>query len=60
MAAGTASAPPVAPLPADYDPTVRANLMISYIQGRWHRYAASGFARAPAEHADAQLRLILQ
>jgi TetR/AcrR family transcriptional regulator len=48
------------PLPVDYDPTVRANLLLSYIVGRWHRYVRSGFARNPAEHADAQLRLILQ
>jgi TetR/AcrR family transcriptional regulator len=47
-------------LPADYDPAVRANLLVSYVMGRWHRYAKSGFTRAPAEHADAQLRLILQ
>lgn len=47
-------------LPADYDPAVRANLLVSYVVGRWHRYARSGFTRAPAEHADAQLRLILQ
>jgi TetR/AcrR family transcriptional regulator len=50
----------VAPLPADYDPAMRASLLISYVLGRWHRYAKSGFTRAPAEHADAQLRLILQ
>ncbi|RDV00088.1 nucleoid occlusion factor SlmA [Trinickia dinghuensis] len=49
-----------APLPTDYDPAVRANLLVSYVMGRWHRYAKSGFTRAPAEHADAQLRLILQ
>jgi TetR/AcrR family transcriptional regulator len=49
-----------APLPADYDPVVRANLLVSYVVGRWHRYARSGFTRAPAEHAEAQLRLILQ
>jgi TetR/AcrR family transcriptional regulator len=48
------------PLPPDYDPAVRANLLLSYIVGRWHRYVRSGFARHPAEHADAQLRLILQ
>jgi TetR/AcrR family transcriptional regulator len=48
------------PLPVDYDPAVRANLLLSYIVGRWHRYVRSGFARNPAEHADAQLRLILQ
>jgi TetR/AcrR family transcriptional regulator len=50
----------IAPLPADYDPAVRASLVVSYVLGRWHRYAKSGFTRAPAEHADAQLRLILQ
>ncbi|WP_156883728.1 nucleoid occlusion factor SlmA [Paraburkholderia sp. SOS3] len=48
------------PLPAGYDPAVRANLLLSYIIGRWHRYVRSGFARAPGEHADAQLLLILQ
>jgi TetR/AcrR family transcriptional regulator len=52
--------PAVVPLPTDYDPVVRANLLLSYIVGRWHRYVRSGFARNPAEHADAQLRLILQ
>jgi len=48
------------PLPADYDPVVRANLLLSYIVGRWHRFVRSGFSRAPVEQADAQLRLILQ
>ncbi len=48
------------PLPAGYDPAVRASLLLSYIIGRWHRYVRSGFARMPAEHADAQLLLILQ
>ena len=52
--------PAAVPLQADYDPAVRANLLLSYIVGRWHRYVRSGFARNPAEHADAQLRLILQ
>jgi TetR/AcrR family transcriptional regulator len=47
-------------LPAGYDPGVRANLLLSYIIGRWHRYVRSGFARTPGEHADAQLLLILQ
>ena len=48
------------PLPPDYDPAVRASLLVSYVIGRWHRYARSGFTRVPGEHADAQLRLILQ
>jgi TetR/AcrR family transcriptional regulator len=57
----TAAAPEITvPLPAGYDPAVRANLLLSYIIGRWHRYVRSGFARTPGEHADAQLLLILQ
>jgi TetR/AcrR family transcriptional regulator len=58
----TATAVPeiTVPLPAGYDPAVRANLLLSYIIGRWHRYVRSGFARAPGEQADAQLLLILQ
>ena len=48
------------PLPAGYDPAIRASLLLSYIIGRWHRYVRSGFVRPPAEHADAQLLLILQ
>jgi TetR/AcrR family transcriptional regulator len=47
-------------LPADYDPALRANLVVSYVLGRWQRYARSGFTRKPGEQADAQLRLILQ
>ncbi|SDQ20925.1 transcriptional regulator, TetR family [Paraburkholderia fungorum] len=48
------------PLPAGYDPAIRASLLLSYIIGRWHRYVRSGFVRQPVEHADAQLLLILQ
>ncbi|SEB00059.1 nucleoid occlusion factor SlmA [Paraburkholderia sartisoli] len=48
------------PLPADYDPAVRASLLVSYIIGRWYRFARSGFSRTPGEHAEAQLLLILQ
>jgi len=53
-------ATPAIPLSADYDPVVRASLLLSYIIGRWHRFVRSGFSRAPNEQADAQLRLILQ
>lgn len=61
QANGTAPAQGTAvPLPEDYDPAVRANLLLSYIVGRWHRYVRGGFTRNPAEQADAQLRLILQ
>ena len=48
------------PLPAGYDPAVRAGLLVSYIVGRWHRYARSGFGHAPHEQAEAHLLLILQ
>ncbi|MBN3759963.1 nucleoid occlusion factor SlmA [Burkholderia sp. Ac-20365] len=58
-ASSHASSSPI-PLPADYDPVVRANLLLSYIVGRWHRFVRSGFSRAPVDQADAQLRLILQ
>jgi TetR/AcrR family transcriptional regulator len=59
-AGNEASATGAAALPADYDPSIRASLVVSYVLGRWHRYAKSGFAKPPTEHADAQLRLILQ
>ncbi|KAB0642367.1 nucleoid occlusion factor SlmA [Burkholderia latens] len=49
-----------APLPSDYDPAMRASLVVSYVLGRWHRFAKSGFGKSPTEYADAQLRLILQ
>ncbi|MBV8261984.1 MAG: nucleoid occlusion factor SlmA [Paraburkholderia sp.] len=48
------------PAPRGYDPTVRANLVVRYVIGCWHRYAQSGFARSPSEHADEQIRIILQ
>ena len=50
----------LAPLPADYDPAVRASLLLSYVIGRWHRFVRSGFVRMPADDADSQLRVILQ
>jgi len=46
--------------PKGYDPAVRANLVVRYVIGCWHRYAQSGFVREPDEYADEQLRIILQ
>lgn len=37
----------------------RANLMVSYIVGRWHRYAKSGFKQHPLEGSALQLALLL-
>ncbi|MFP4903501.1 nucleoid occlusion factor SlmA [Paraburkholderia sp. BR14261] len=48
------------PAAKGYDPTVRANLVVRYVMGSWHRYAQSGFTRSPSEHADEQIRIILQ
>ncbi|QGZ53461.1 nucleoid occlusion factor SlmA [Paraburkholderia acidiphila] len=48
------------PATKGYDPTVRANLVVRYVIGCWHRYAQSGFTRSPSEHADEQIRIILQ
>jgi len=37
----------------------QASVLVSFIVGRLHRYARSGFKRAPSEHLDAALRLLL-
>ncbi|CAM2139258.1 Nucleoid occlusion factor SlmA [Pararobbsia alpina] len=47
------------PLPADYDAVLRANLVMSFVLGRWQRYAKSGFAKAPSDQADAMIRIML-
>ncbi|RQH03659.1 nucleoid occlusion factor SlmA [Paraburkholderia dinghuensis] len=52
--------PGAVPLPKGYDPAVRANLVVRYVIGCWHRYAQSGFERSPVEYADEQIRVILQ
>ncbi|WP_028227305.1 nucleoid occlusion factor SlmA [Paraburkholderia ferrariae] len=49
-----------AALPKGYDPAVRANLVVRYVMGCWHRYAQSGFTRLPGEYAEEQIRVILQ
>lgn len=37
----------------------RAALLVSYVAGRWHRFAKSGFRQDPTEHAPLQLALLL-
>jgi TetR/AcrR family transcriptional regulator len=37
----------------------RANLILSFVLGRWHRYAKSGFKASPTDHLDAQVRHLL-
>ena len=36
----------------------KANLLISYVIGRWHQYAKSGFKRKPTELVQIQLDLL--
>jgi len=41
------------------DVGARASLLVSYVTGRWHRYAKSGFKQNPAENTALQLSLLL-
>ncbi|RAA79283.1 nucleoid occlusion factor SlmA [Burkholderia multivorans] len=60
LAERTAAAGSGAPLPAGYDPAVRANLLVGYAVGAWQRYTRSGFTKPPGELAEQKLQLILQ
>jgi len=39
------------------EPEAKANLLISFVIGRWHQFAKSGFKRKPMEFAQQQLEL---
>jgi TetR/AcrR family transcriptional regulator len=41
------------------DVGARATMLVSYVTGRWHRYAKSGFRQHPAENSALQLSLLL-
>ncbi|MBQ5938832.1 MULTISPECIES: nucleoid occlusion factor SlmA [unclassified Massilia] len=41
------------------DVAARAGLLVSYVTGRWHRFAKSGFKQNPAEGTTLQLSLLL-
>lgn len=41
------------------EPEAQANLIISYVIGRWHQFAKSGFKRKPMEFALIQHNLII-
>lgn len=46
--------------PADTeDVSARANLMLSYVIGRWHQYAKGGFKRVPTEQFEQQWALLI-
>jgi TetR/AcrR family transcriptional regulator len=42
-------------LPADSDAGARAAIVMAFVQGRWLRFAKSGFKRLPAEGIEQQL-----
>jgi TetR/AcrR family transcriptional regulator len=46
-------------LPATPDPAVRANIIMSYVTGRWHQFAKSGFKRDPLQHWNEQWPTLL-
>ena len=37
----------------------RAGLLVSYVTGRWHRFAKSGFKHNPADGSPLQIALLL-
>jgi TetR/AcrR family transcriptional regulator len=46
-------------LPSNFDGSARAALAVAYVIGRWHRFAKSGFKKAPTEGLDAQLPILI-
>ena len=46
-------------LPATPDPAARANLIMSFVTGRWHQFAKSGFKRDPMQYWTEQWRALL-
>ncbi|HEV8518285.1 MAG TPA: nucleoid occlusion factor SlmA [Burkholderiales bacterium] len=46
-------------LPAIPDPSARANLIMSYVTGRWHQFAKSGFKRDPMQYWNEQWQALL-
>jgi TetR/AcrR family transcriptional regulator len=45
---------------AETDATACANLILSFVTGRWHQFAKSGFKRDPAELWNRQWRQIME
>ena len=45
---------------ADVDIAAQANLLMSFVTGRWHQFAKSGFKRDPAEMWAKQWRLLME
>ena len=39
--------------------SIRAAMLMSFVLGRWHRFARSGFKKPPTEASDISLRILL-
>lgn len=46
-------------LPEAFDPAARANLVVAFVVGRWHRFAKSGFRKPPGDGLDVQMPALL-
>jgi TetR/AcrR family transcriptional regulator len=46
-------------LPESFDPNARAALVLAFVLGRWHRFAKSGFRKAPAEGIEVQMQALV-
>ena len=44
----------------DVDLTAQANALMSFVAGRWHQYAKSGFRRDPAEYWQHQWKQLME
>ncbi|MBZ0095315.1 MAG: nucleoid occlusion factor SlmA [Sulfuricella sp.] len=47
-------------IPTEIDAAAQANLMMSFVVGRWHQFAKSGFKREPMEFWAAQGRALIK
>ena len=45
---------------AENEVAIRANLFVSFVVGRWHRYAKTGFKALPSDNAAAQISLLFR
>jgi len=45
---------------AETDAAACANLILSFVTGRWHQFAKSGFRRDPVEHWNRQWRQLME
>lgn len=45
--------------PSQDDVAIRAALLMSFVLGRWHRFARSGFKKLPTEASEISLRILL-